>query len=224
MKIIGRRLFFTFPKSHTLDGFPFCNVFGSEGPISSYRGQGREPLATGPTTRWFHSKLGYARLKQCLTQVTLILIISQQPVPILWRACSVLEACNVPPLFSTQFLKTHWFSGLTCKWLLYGSDLHVRLTRRKKYEVDHIAKWNGRSFFFLWKSTKWTFLTLFSGTQHPAGVIGHLADRRAKTARWNHRAEDGRFGLQVKEEITLVLIKPAHFLTAGAIHNEVVSK
>lgn len=148
MKIIGRRLFFTFPKSHTLDGFPFCNVFGSEGPISSYRGQGREPLATGPTIQWFHSKLGYARLKQCLTQVTLILIISQKPVPILWRACSALEACNVPPLFSIQFLKMHWFSGLTCKWLLYGSDLHVHLTRRKIWSWSHCQiKWKIVFFF-----------------------------------------------------------------------------
>lgn len=163
MKIIGRRLFFTFPKSHTLDGFPFCNVFGSEGPISSYRGQGREPLATGPTTQWFHSKLGYARLKQCLTQVTLILIISQQPVPILWRACSVLEACNVPPLFSTQFLKTHWFSGLTCKWLLYGSDLHVRLTRRKNMKLITLPNEMEDRFFFCEKVPSELFWPYFQG-------------------------------------------------------------
>lgn len=39
MKIIGRTLLFTFPKSHILDGFPFCSVFGKDGPTSSYRGK-----------------------------------------------------------------------------------------------------------------------------------------------------------------------------------------
>lgn len=72
MKIIGRRLLFAFPKSHTLGVFPFCNGFGSEGLISSYRGQGHEPLATGPSTQWSHSKAAIVRLKRHFTQVVLI--------------------------------------------------------------------------------------------------------------------------------------------------------
>lgn len=94
----------------------------------------------------------------------------------------------------------HWFSGLTGKWLLYGSDLCVHLTRRKIWSWPHCQiKW--KVGLFLLNSTEWTFLTLFSGTWHPAGAISLLADRRAKTASWKHRAEDGRFALQVKEEI-----------------------
>lgn len=116
------------------------------------------------------------------------------------RVCSALGACSVPPSICTQALKMHWFSGLTGKWLFHESGLHVHLTRRKRWSWPHCQiKW--KMGLFLRNSTEWTFLTLFSGTWHPAGAITLLADRRAKTASWKHSAEDGRFALQVKEEI-----------------------
>lgn len=59
---------------------------------------------TRPSTRWSHSKPEIVRLKCSFTQVAHSWVISQKPVPILWRACFILEPCNVAPLFIPIFL------------------------------------------------------------------------------------------------------------------------